>query len=131
MAPDMTWKGSIRCFIFRYLKTDYIVHNRHNRPKKSRQSEKKNTPSKTKKRKKAMSKTGHLMNYFCLFVLYLTNSVPYVCSIVFSKSGTPDVLQGKSVFVSSFHQISKLNLESQRIERQLREELSSKCEVYY
>ena len=80
-------------------------------------------------------RTGHLMNYrllfVCLFVLYLTNSVPTVFSIVFPKSGTPDVLQGKSVCVSSFHQISKLNLESQRIERQLREELSSKCEVYY
>ena len=37
----------------------------------------------------------------------------------------------KASFVSSFHQISKLNLESQRIERQLREELSSKCEVYF
>ena len=69
MAPDMTWKGSIRCFIFFYLKTGYIAHNRRNRPKKARQSEKNNTQSGTKKRQKAKSKSGHLINYFCLFVL--------------------------------------------------------------
>ena len=81
MAPDMTWKGSIRCFIFFYLKTGYIAHNRHNRPKKARQSEKKkqqqqeknNTQSGTKKRQKAKSKSGHLINYFCLFVCFIIN----------------------------------------------------------
>ena len=78
MAPDMTWKGSIRCFIFFYLKTGYIAHNRHNRPKKARQSEKK-TNKKTihrveqKKRQKAKSKSGHLINYFCLFVCFIIN----------------------------------------------------------
>jgi len=133
---DMTWRGkalfAILFFFTWKLVILYIIDV--NRLKKARQSEKKKTPSETKKRKKAESKTGHLMNYFCLFVfvcLILINSVPYECSIVFPKSGTPDVLQGKSVSVSSFHQISKLNLESQRIERQLREELSSKCEVFY
>ena len=78
MAPDMTWKGSIRCFIFFYLKTGYIAHKRHNRPKKARQSEKKNqqknnTQSGTKKRQKAKSKSGHLINYFCLFVCFIIN----------------------------------------------------------
>ena len=128
MAPDMTWKGSIRYFIFLYLKTGHIVHNRHNRRRKARQSEEKKIRRVKQKRGKEQDWT---LNELLLFVLYLTYSVPYVCSILFSKSGTPDVLQGNRVFVSSFHQISKLNLESQRIERQLREELSSKCEVYY
>ena len=75
MAPDMTWKGSIRCFIFFYLKTGYIAHNRHNRPKKARQSEKKN---KTKKqytewnKKEAKSKEqewapNKLLLFVCLF----------------------------------------------------------------
>lgn len=80
MAPDMTRKGSIRCFIFLYLKTGYIVHNRHNRPRKARQSEENlNTPSETKKRKKAKSKTGHLMNYFCLFVCFVFNLFGSIC----------------------------------------------------
>ena len=71
MAPDMTWKGSIRCFIFFYLKTGYIAHNRHNRPKKARQSEK----NKTKKqytewnKKEAKSKEQEwALNKFLLFV---------------------------------------------------------------
>ena len=79
MAPDMTCKGSIRCLIFFYLKTGYIAHNRLNRPKKARQSEKKkkqqknNTQSGTKKRQRAKSKSGHLINYFCLFVCFIIN----------------------------------------------------------
>ena len=74
MAPDMTWKGSIRCFIFFYLKTGYIAHNRHNRPKKARLSEK----NKTKKqytewnKKEAKSKEqewalNKLLLFVCLF----------------------------------------------------------------
>ena len=74
MAPDMTWKGSIRCFIFFYLKTGYIAHNRHNRPKKARQNEK----NKTKKqytewnKKEAKSKEqewalNKLLLFVCLF----------------------------------------------------------------
>ena len=74
MAPDMTWKGSIRCFIFFYLKTGYIAHNRHNRPKKARQSEKKKTKkqytewnkkeAKSKEQEWALNK---LLLFVCLF----------------------------------------------------------------
>ena len=75
MAPDMTWKGSIRCFIFFYLKTGYIAHNRHNRPKKARQSEKKkqqknNTQSGTKKKAKSKEQEwalNKLLLFVCLF----------------------------------------------------------------
>lgn len=76
MAPDMTWKGSIRCFIFFYLKTGYIAHNRHNRPKKARQSEK----NKTKKqytewnKKEAKSKEQEwALNKLLLFVCFIIN----------------------------------------------------------
>ena len=75
MAPDMTWKGSIRCFIFFYLKTGYIAHNRHNRPKKARQSEKKTnkkTIHRVEQKKKAKSKEqewalNKLLLFVCLF----------------------------------------------------------------
>ena len=78
MATDMTWKGSIRCFIFFYLKTGYIAHNRHNRPKKARQSEKKKTTTTRKKqytewnKKEAKSKEqewalNKLLLFVCLF----------------------------------------------------------------
>lgn len=76
MAPDMTWKGSIRCFIFFYLKTGYIADNRHNRPKKARQSEK----NKTKKqytewnKKEAKSKEQEwALNKLLLFVCFIIN----------------------------------------------------------
>lgn len=76
MAPDMTWKGSIRCFIFFYLKTGYIAHNRLNRPKKARQSEK----NKTKKqytewnKKEAKSKEQEwALNKLLLFVCFIIN----------------------------------------------------------
>lgn len=76
MAPDMTWKGSIRCFIFFYLKTGYIAHNGHNRPKKARQSEK----NKTKKqftewnKKEAKSKEQEwALNKLLLFVCFIIN----------------------------------------------------------
>lgn len=76
MAPDMTWKGSIRCFIFFYRKTGYIAHNRHNRPKKARQSEK----NKTKKqytewnKKEAKSKEQEwALNKLLLFVCFIIN----------------------------------------------------------
>ena len=73
MAPDMTWKGSIRCFIFFYLKTGYIAHNRHNRPKKARQSEKNKTKKQytewNKKEAKSKEQEWALNKYFCLFVL--------------------------------------------------------------
>ena len=80
MAPDMTWKGSIRCFIFFYLKTGYIAHNRHNRPKKARQSEKKKTTTTRKKqytewnKKEAKSKEQEwALNKLLLFVCFIIN----------------------------------------------------------
>ena len=75
MAPDMTCKGSIRCFIFFHLKTGYIVRNRLNRPKKARQSEKKKTTKKqytewNKKEEKSKEQEwalNKLLLFVCLF----------------------------------------------------------------
>ena len=78
MAPDMTWKGSIRCFIIFFTRKLVILHitditdrRKQDRVKKTKQ--KNNTQSGTKKRQKAKSKSGHLINFFCLFVCFIIN----------------------------------------------------------
>ena len=68
---------SLFYFIF-YLKTGYIAHNRHNRPKKARQSEKKKNKTKKQytewnKKEAKSNEQERALNKLLLFVCLFYN----------------------------------------------------------